>query len=148
MTDLKTLCLATMATEWRPLAAQATRERQPPAEYLAQLVHLEVTGRRERRIQRRLQEARFPMLKTLDAFQVRRRQHGVNVGLLQRQDGAVVEQPAVEPGDRLEADPAAGGHYPKELAGELVEALRSRPRMPQHGWRTGGGLPERRARGG
>ena len=41
MTDLKTLCLATMATEWRPLAAQATRERQPPAEYLAQLVHLE-----------------------------------------------------------------------------------------------------------
>ena len=69
VTDLKTLCLATMATEWRPLAAQATRERQPPAEYLAQLVHLEVTGRRERRIQRRLQEARFPMLKTLDAFQ-------------------------------------------------------------------------------
>ena len=57
MTDLKTLCLATMATEWRPLAAQATLERQPPAEYLAQLVHLEVTGRRERRIQRRLQEA-------------------------------------------------------------------------------------------
>ena len=69
VTDLKTLCLATMATEWRPLAAQATRERQPPAEYLAQLVYLEVTGRRERRIQRRLQEARFPMLKTLDAFQ-------------------------------------------------------------------------------
>ena len=52
----------------RPLAAQATRERQPPAEYLAQVVHLAVTGRRERRIQRRLQEARFPMLKTLDAF--------------------------------------------------------------------------------
>ena len=51
------------------LAAQATRERPPPAEYLAQLVHLAVTGRRERRIQRRLQEARFPMLKTLDAFQ-------------------------------------------------------------------------------
>ena len=69
VTDLKTLCLATMTAEWRPLAAQATRERQPPAEYLAQLVHLEVTGRRERRIQRRLQEARFPMLKTLDAFQ-------------------------------------------------------------------------------
>ena len=69
MTDLKTLCLATMTAEWRPLAAQATRERQPPAAYLAQLVHLDVTGRRERRIQRRLQEARFPMLKTLDAFQ-------------------------------------------------------------------------------
>jgi DNA replication protein DnaC len=32
------------------------------------LVHLEVTGRRERRIQRRIQDARFPRLKTLDAF--------------------------------------------------------------------------------
>ena len=67
-TDLKTLCLSTVATQWRPLAEQATRQRQPPADYLAQLVHLEVTGRRERRIQRRIQDARFPMLKTLDAF--------------------------------------------------------------------------------
>ena len=67
-TDLKTLCLSTVATQWRPLAEQATRQRQAPADYLAQLVHLEVTGRRERRIQRRIQDARFPMLKTLDAF--------------------------------------------------------------------------------
>ena len=66
--DLKTLCLSTIATEWRPVAEQATRQRQAPAEFLAQLVHLEVTGRRERRIQRRIQDARFPMLKTLDAF--------------------------------------------------------------------------------
>ena len=65
---LKTLCLSTIAAEWQPLAEQATRQRQAPADYLAQLVHLEVTGRRERRIQRRLQDARFPMLKTLDAF--------------------------------------------------------------------------------
>ena len=64
---LKTLCLS-IAAEWQPLAEQATRQRQAPADYLAQLVHLEVTGRRERRIQRRLQDARFPMLKTLDAF--------------------------------------------------------------------------------
>ena len=66
--DLKTLCLSTMAAQWRPLAEQATRARQAPADYLAQLAHLEVTGRQERRIQRRMQEARFPMLKTLDAF--------------------------------------------------------------------------------
>ena len=39
-----------------------------PADYLARLVHLEVTQRRERRIQRRIQDARFPMLKTLDAL--------------------------------------------------------------------------------
>ena len=67
-TDLKTLCLSTIAAQWQPLAEQATRQRQTPADYLAQLAHLEVTGRRERRIQRRIQEARFPMLKTLDAF--------------------------------------------------------------------------------
>ena len=67
-TDLKTLCLSTIAAQWQPLAEQATRQRQTPADYLAQLAHLEVTGRRERRIQRRLQDARFPMLKTLDAF--------------------------------------------------------------------------------
>ena len=66
--DLKTLCLSTVASHWRPLAEQAARQRQEPADYLAQLVHLEVTGRRERRIQRRIQDAHFPMLKTLDAF--------------------------------------------------------------------------------
>ena len=66
-TDLKTLCLSTVATQWRPLAEQATRQRQAPADYLAQLVHLEVTGRRERRIQRR-QDARFPMLKWRTGF--------------------------------------------------------------------------------
>ena len=66
--DLKALYLSTVASQWRPLAEQAARQRQAPADYLAQLVHLEVTGRRERRIQRRIQDARFPMLKTLDAF--------------------------------------------------------------------------------
>ena len=53
--DLKTLCLSTIGAQWRLLAEQATRQRQAPADYLAQLVHLEVTGRRERRIQRRIQ---------------------------------------------------------------------------------------------
>ena len=66
--DLRALYLSTVASQWRPLAEQAARQRQAPADYLAQLVHLEVTGRRERRIQRRIQDARFPMLKTLDAF--------------------------------------------------------------------------------
>ena len=66
--DLKALRLSTVAAQWQPLAEQAVRQRQAPADYLAQLVHLEVTARRERRIQRRIQDARFPMLKTLDAF--------------------------------------------------------------------------------
>ena len=62
--DLKALCLSTVAAQWQPLAKQAVRQCQAPADYLAQLVHLEVTARRERRIQRRIQDARFPMLKT------------------------------------------------------------------------------------
>ena len=66
--DLKALHLSTVAAQWQPLAEQAVRQRQTPADYLAQLMHLEVTARRERRIQRRIQDARFPMLKTLDAF--------------------------------------------------------------------------------
>ena len=49
-----------------PSRLGASVRRRPT--YLAQLVHLEVTGRRERRIQRRIQDVRFPMLKTLDAF--------------------------------------------------------------------------------
>ena len=56
--DLKVLRLSTVAAQWQPLAEQALRQRQTPADYLAQLVHLEVTARRERRIQRRIQDAR------------------------------------------------------------------------------------------
>jgi DNA replication protein DnaC len=66
--DLKSMYLASMASQWRRLAEEARSKRQPHAEYLADLVRLEVTGRRERRIQRRIKDARFPMLKTLDAF--------------------------------------------------------------------------------
>ncbi len=68
MADLKTLCLATIAGHWERFAQEARRKRQPPADYLADLVSFEVAKRRERRIQRRIQEARFPILKTLDSF--------------------------------------------------------------------------------
>jgi DNA replication protein DnaC len=68
VTDLKSMYLTSMASQWRRLAEDARSKRQPHAEYLADLVRLEVTGRRERRIQRRIKDARFPMLKTLDAF--------------------------------------------------------------------------------
>lgn len=68
LTDLKSMYLTSMASQWRRLAEEARSKRQPHAEYLADLARLEVTGRRERRIQRRIKDARFPMLKTLDAF--------------------------------------------------------------------------------
>jgi DNA replication protein DnaC len=67
-TDLKTLCLATIAAHWERFAEEARHKRQPHPDYLADLVSYEVAKRRERRIQRRIGEAHFPILKTLDAF--------------------------------------------------------------------------------
>jgi DNA replication protein DnaC len=66
--DLKTLFLSTVTSHWQRVAQEAVRKRQPHAEYLADLVGLEVARRRERRIQRRIREAHFPVLKTLDGF--------------------------------------------------------------------------------
>jgi len=66
--DLKTLCLPGFASSWERLAQEAERKRESHAEYLAELAHLEVTQRRERRIARLIQDARFPVMKTLDAF--------------------------------------------------------------------------------
>jgi len=68
LSDLKQLKLPVVASHWQRLAAEATRTRQAYPEYLAELAHLEVTRRRENRIKRRIQEARFPVLKTLDTF--------------------------------------------------------------------------------
>jgi len=66
--------------QWQPLAEQAVRQLQTPADYLAQLVHLDVTARRERRIQRRIQDARFPTLE-----ERRRFDHGAVLPLEKRQ---------------------------------------------------------------
>jgi DNA replication protein DnaC len=68
LSDLKTLCLPAFAANWERLTAEAERKRQAHQEYLAELAHLEVTQRRERRIARLISEARFPVLKTLEAF--------------------------------------------------------------------------------
>jgi len=68
VSDLKALCLPTIRAQWPRLTEEATRRRQLHAEYLAELVHLEVIHRREARIARRMQEARFPVVKSLDAF--------------------------------------------------------------------------------
>jgi DNA replication protein DnaC len=68
MSDLKELKLPAIVACWSRLAVEAERKRQSHADYLADLVHHEIVQRRENRIRRRLQEARFPILKTLDAF--------------------------------------------------------------------------------
>ena len=68
MCDLKELKLPAVSAHWQRVAGEAVRKRQSGPEYLAELAHLEVTSRRERRIQRLLQEARVPVMKTLDSF--------------------------------------------------------------------------------
>ncbi|MGH7162043.1 MAG: IS21-like element helper ATPase IstB, partial [Planctomycetota bacterium] len=66
--DLKTIKLPTVAAHGERLALEAHKRRQPHADYLAELLALEVAQRREGRIRRLTQEARFPVLKTLDGF--------------------------------------------------------------------------------
>ena len=66
--DLQTLCLTSLKKEWERFCRDARTKRQSHAEFLADAASFEVTQRRERRVQRRLQDARFPVLKTLDSF--------------------------------------------------------------------------------
>jgi len=66
--ELRELKLPAFVEHWSRIADEAQRSRGTHADYLADLAHLEVNGRRERRIARRIKEARFPILKTLDAF--------------------------------------------------------------------------------
>ncbi len=62
------LRLPAVRSNFRDLADQALREQQTPDAYLAALLELEITERTERRQRRRLGEARFPIIKTLQEF--------------------------------------------------------------------------------
>ena len=66
--DIKELKLPSVVAHWARLAEEAQRKRQSHPEYLADLMHAEVSDRRERRIARLIRDAHFPVLKTLDGF--------------------------------------------------------------------------------
>jgi len=68
LNDLKELKLPAVSAHWQRVASEAVRKRQSGPEYLAELAHLEVTSRRERRIERLLKDSRVPVMKTLDSF--------------------------------------------------------------------------------
>lgn len=68
LNDLKELKLPAVTAHWQRVASESARKRQSGPEYLAELAHLEVTSRRERRVERLLQDARVPVMKTLDSF--------------------------------------------------------------------------------
>jgi DNA replication protein DnaC len=62
------LHLPAIRTRFRTLAAEATHEQQTPLAYLGALLEAEVTERTERRERRRLNDARFPLVKRLEEF--------------------------------------------------------------------------------
>ncbi|MGA8185197.1 MAG: IS21-like element helper ATPase IstB [Terriglobia bacterium] len=67
--DLAYLKLPFVAAHYQSLAQQAAQDHWGPIPYLASLLHGEALEREQRSIARRIRLARFPVLKTLDAFQ-------------------------------------------------------------------------------
>jgi len=67
-THLRELQLPWIAQHYAKAAEPATKEHWPYPDYLAHLLEGEAHRRRENRIQRRIQAARFPVVKTLDTY--------------------------------------------------------------------------------
>ena len=65
---LKELQLVWIRQQYEALAAEAAQHHWSHADYLRRLLEGECLRRRENRIQRRIQSARFPVVKTLDSF--------------------------------------------------------------------------------
>jgi len=65
---LQELQLTWPRQHYEALSEQALKEHWTPTDYLAHLLEGECHRRRENRIQRRIQTARFPVLKTLETF--------------------------------------------------------------------------------
>ena len=62
------LKLADIAAQFEPLATEAAAKGWPHAEYLRRLLEGECRARQQRAIARRVQAARFPVVKTMDQF--------------------------------------------------------------------------------
>ncbi len=65
---LRQLRLPTVAANYRKFAQEAAQGGQPYEEYLLALLEHEVNQREVNRSHRRVREARFPLLRTLDEF--------------------------------------------------------------------------------
>ncbi len=65
---LKTLKLPTFLREYDKVARQCAEEGVDHARYLLRLVELELIDRENRTIERRIRQARFPTVKSLDSF--------------------------------------------------------------------------------
>jgi len=65
---LKALRLPTFLREYDKLARQCAAEGVDHARYLLRLTELEMIDRERRTVERRIKEARFPAVKSLDSF--------------------------------------------------------------------------------
>lgn len=65
---LSSLKLADVAAQCEALATEAAAKRWSHVEYLTRLLEGECRARQQRAIERRVRDARFPVLKTLDQF--------------------------------------------------------------------------------
>jgi len=66
--DLRQLKLAYFREHYQALAHEAAEKNWTPLDYLSRLVEGEALRRKDRATQRRLQAARFPVIKTLEQF--------------------------------------------------------------------------------
>ena len=67
--QLKQLQVRYILNHYQTLATKAAQQQQSHVDYLAQLIEGEATMRENRSIERRIRNARFPVLKTLENFQ-------------------------------------------------------------------------------
>ena len=65
---LKALKLPTMLRDYTAVAAACSQERSVYAEFLLRLTERELIERERRAAERRLKEAQFPVVKTIDSF--------------------------------------------------------------------------------
>ena len=65
---LKALKLPTMLREYESLSKQCAQEQIGYADFLLRLTERELLNREQRAAERRIREAKFPVLKTLDTF--------------------------------------------------------------------------------
>ena len=67
--QLQRLHLHHIRDHYQALATKAAEHQLSPLDYLAQLIEGEAALREQRGIERRIRDARFPVLKTLDGFE-------------------------------------------------------------------------------
>lgn len=88
----KTLKLPSVGRDAARLASEATRQKLRHLPYLHQLLETEVAERAERRTSRRIREAGFPVLKTLDSFDFGKAPHLPEALIRELAEGGYIDQ--------------------------------------------------------